>query len=45
VLKKKGGFYARDPSRDKMEELVLEWDLIDVVPSEVNSCGPISALS
>jgi len=29
---KRGGFFGRDPSRDKMEEIIDEWDLIDVTP-------------
>jgi hypothetical protein len=31
---KRGGSYARDPSHEKMEGIILDWDLIDVAPSK-----------
>jgi len=30
--KKRGGIYGRHPFRDNMEELILEWDLLDIPP-------------
>ena len=29
---KMGGFYCRDPSHDRMEDIILDYNLIDVSP-------------
>jgi len=31
-VEKRGGIYGRDPLSDKMEELIDEWDMLDVNP-------------
>ena len=34
--KKRGGSLVRDPTREQVDDLILDWDIYDVIPSKGN---------
>ena len=34
LLEKKGGSIVRDPAREWVEDLMLDWDLEDIIPDK-----------
>jgi hypothetical protein len=37
---KRGGRFVRDPFREKLEELIVDWDLLDIKPIKGSILGP-----
>jgi len=31
-VEKRGGIFGRDPSRENLEEIIMDWDLLDIPP-------------